>query len=77
MSVVLHGRYHPAQGSRVRGSQGPYGFKGTKKSKGLRVSRDRGSPQVNRGFLRSGVSEIQRFQGPRDEGFLGAPRSRD
>ena len=29
MSVVLHGRSHPAQGSRVRGSQGPYGFKGT------------------------------------------------
>ena len=40
------------------------------KSKGLRVSRDRGSPQVNRGFLRSGVSKIQRFQGPRDEGFF-------
>ena len=39
------------------------------KSKGLRVSRDRGSPQVNRGFLRSSVSKIQRFQGPRDEGF--------
>ena len=30
MSVVLHGRPHPAKGSRVRGSQGPYGFKGTK-----------------------------------------------
>ena len=39
------------------------------KSEGLRVSRDRGSPQVNRGFLRYGVSKIQRFQGPRDEGF--------
>ena len=39
------------------------------KSKGLRVSRDRESPQVNRGFLRSSVSKIQRFQGPRDEGF--------
>ena len=30
ISVVLHGRSHPAQGSRVRGSQGLYGFKGTK-----------------------------------------------
>ena len=30
MSVVLHGRSHLAQGSRVRRSQGPYGFKGTK-----------------------------------------------
>ena len=38
MSVVLHGRSHPAQGSRVRGSQGPYGFKGTKN---LRVSGSR------------------------------------
>ena len=38
------------------------------KSKGLRVSRDRGSSQVNRGFLRSDVSKTQRFQGPRDEG---------
>ena len=37
--------------------------------KGLRVSRDRGSPQVNRGSLRTGVSKIQRFQGPRDAGF--------
>ena len=41
------------------------------KSKGLRVSRNRGPPHVNRGFLRSGVSKIQRLQGPRDEGFLG------
>ena len=40
------------------------------RSKGLRVLRDRGPPQVNRGFLRSGVSKIQRFQGPRDEGFF-------
>ena len=44
-------------------------FQGYQKSKGLRVSRDRGPPQVNRGFLRSSVSKIQRFQGPRDEGF--------
>ena len=38
------------------------------KIKGFGVLRDRGSPQVNRGFLRSGVSKTQRFQGPRDEG---------
>ena len=37
------------------------------KSKGLRVSRDRGSSQVNRGFLRSDVSKTQRFQGPRGD----------
>ena len=59
MSVVLHGRSHTAHNT----SRVP-------KSKGPRVSRDRGPPQVNRGFLRSGVSKIQRFQGPRDEGFL-------
>ena len=57
--------------------QGFAGLKGhmvsrVPKSEGLRVSRDRGSPQVNRGSLRSGVSKIQRFQGPRDEElFLG------
>ena len=45
-------------------------FQGYQKSKGIRVSRDRGPPQVNRGFLRFGVSKIQRFQGPRDEGFF-------
>ena len=54
--------------------QGFAGLKGhmvsrVPKSEGLRVSRDRGSPQVNRGSLRSDVSKIQRFQGPRDEGF--------
>ena len=45
-------------------------LQGYQKSKGLRVSRDRGPPQVNWGFIRSGVSKIQRFQGPRDEGFF-------
>ena len=45
-------------------------FQGYQKSKGIRVARDRGPPQVNRGFLRFGVSKIQRFQGPRDEGFF-------
>ena len=41
------------------------------KSKGLRVSRDRGPPHVNPAFLRSGVPKIQSLQGPRDERFLG------
>ena len=33
------------------------------KSKGLRVSRDRGSPQINRGFLRSGFFQNTTFTG--------------
>ena len=41
------------------------------KSKGLRVSRDRGPPHANRAFLRSGVpkSKASRVQGIK--GFLG------
>ena len=49
---------------------------GDQKSKGLRVSRDRGPPHVNRTCLRSGVSKIQSLQGPRDQGFFRAPRSK-
>ena len=45
MSVVLHGISHPAQSSRVRGSQEPYGFKGTKN---LRVSGSRGIESLPR-----------------------------
>ena len=55
MSVVLHGRSHTAHNA----SRVP-------KSKGPRVSRDRGPPQVNRGFLRSGV-----FQNPTVSGLKG------
>ena len=56
------------QGLRVNGSQGPNGFRGPKN---IRVSGFKGSgiPCVKWGFLTSGVSKIQRFQVPRDEGF--------
>ena len=59
MSVVLHGRSHTAHNA----SRIP-------KSKGPRFSRDRGPPLVNRAFLRSGVSNIKRFQGSREGGFF-------
>ena len=65
--VSIVSRVSGFQGSRVNESQRLNSFKGTKN---LRVSRVRGIPHVNRGFRRPGVSKIQRFQGPRDEGFF-------
>ena len=69
--VYIVSRVPGSQGSRVNGSQGLNGFKGTKN---LRVSGFQGIEgllHINWAFLRSGVSKIQRFQGPRDVGFLG------
>ena len=65
-----------SQGSRVNGSQGLNSFKGTKN---LRVSGFQGIeglPILTGPSIRPGVSKVQRFQGPRDEGFFGlqAPR---
>jgi hypothetical protein len=69
--VSIVSRVSGFQGPRVNGSQGLNDLKGNR-SKGLRVSRERGFPHVNRGFQRFGISKIQRLQGPRDEGFQGS-----
>ena len=69
--VLTISRVSGFQGPRVNGSQGLNDLKGNR-SKGLRVSRERGFPHVNRGFQRFGISKIQRLQGPRDEGFQGS-----
>ena len=68
--VYIVSRVPGSQGSRVNGSQGLNSFKGTKN---LRVSGFQGIEgllHINWAFLRSSVSKIQRFQGPRDEGFF-------
>ena len=65
-------RFVVGEGPRVNGSQGLNGFKS---SKNLKVSGFQGLEEfrhVNRGFQRSGISKIQRLQGPRDEGFQGS-----
>ena len=69
--VSIISRVSGSQGSRVNGPRGPNGFKGTKNLRVSGFSRDRGPSHVNRTFLKSGVSKIQRFQGSRDGGFQG------
>ena len=74
--VYIVSRVPGSQGSRVNGSQGLNGFKGTKN---LRVSGFQGIeglPILTRPSIRSGVPKIHRFQGPRDGGYFRAPSSK-
>ena len=65
--VSIISRVSGSQGSRVNGSRGPNGFKGTKNLRVLGFSRERKPPHVNRT-----VSKVWRFQNPKPSGSKGS-----